>query len=650
MAPFSRVGAPAKPGRFRLHGPRLPESESVQNFTGFDKSEPHPRVHSIFTEHPDNRQIESNFITNASQADTERSTKNRLGNHPKKHCKERYLMSVNIYLRENLAPISKKNISIAPSIEDKKINNAMKAFGYGGSPGNIVALFDNTIFGSGKDGLLFTGEQVIYRATFSDPVQIAYRDLASINHVQNRVEGKQDKIEHSILIVRKDDTRVVIKDLIDCDYVALARVLESVVSGFEDFKEEKQFIPIDEMPESVKVAYLKTIINMAYDNDAVVDDREFAEILLLMTRLSLSTESRFSLRSYMAESEQAIPLQNLMTDMESECPDGQIKSLHISLTKDLINLYFCTGGTSIDQFAFLQKNRDLLKVTDEEIELAVMAIRNDHNMLKDDVTDDQIVSALKLLSAKAAAVGTPLAAVYLSGSVVGMSAAGLTSGLASLGMGGLLGMSSMATGIGVAILIGVGAYTGMRKLTGVNELTRGKRRELMLNEVIKQTQATISLLIQDINYITIRLNQAIQEHGSQGQQIKKLLTLMTQMTGAGQVLTNKADTAQNSATKLRCAQFLDEAKLKTLTKEPTKTDFYGFIRGFYEERTFTLQQDGQQTEVTRLAVKPGSSNHDLERLAKAFEAIGYFSMGDVLMGAAADAASKAKDKLSGLFS
>ncbi len=104
-------------------------------------------------------------------------------------------MSVNIYLRENLAPISKKNISIAPSIEDKKINNAMKAFGYGGSPGNIVALFDNTIFGSGKDGLLFTGEQVIYRATFSDPVQIAYRDLASINHVQ--IASKANKIKLS---------------------------------------------------------------------------------------------------------------------------------------------------------------------------------------------------------------------------------------------------------------------------------------------------------------------------------------------------------------------------------------------------------------------------------------------------------------------
>ena len=195
-------------------------------------------------------------------------------------------------------------------------------------------------------------------------------------------------------------------------------------------------------------------------------------------------------------------------------------------------------------------------------------------MLTQDLSDDQIVSTLKLLSAKAAAVGTPLAAVYLSGSVMGMSAAGLTSGLATLGMGGVLGLSSMTTGIGVAVLIGVGTYAGVRKLTGASELSRAKYRELMLNEVIKQTQSTISLLIQDINYITSRLAQTLQDHGAQSEQIRKLMALMQQMTSAGAVLTGKATQAQGSAAKLRCAQFLDESKLRMLTREPTKAALF----------------------------------------------------------------------------
>lgn len=437
------------------------------------------------------------------------------------------MSNINVYLRDNLSTISGKNILVAPNIDEKKLNNAITAFGYSGSPSNVVALFDNTVFGSGKDGLFFTGEQIIYRPSFSDPISLTYNSLSSAEYVEIITGSQKDKIEPSVTLTKGDGTQVVIKDLTSCNYRKLAEILNTAISEFDEFKEEKQLISIDEMSEPLKVAYVKAVINMAYDNDGVVDDKEFAEILLLMTRLDLSTESRFSLRAYMASTDALDPLDQLISQIDAECPDGQIKSVHISLVKDLINLYFCTGGVSLEDFAFFKKNRSLLKVTEGEVELAVMAIQNDRDMLKDDFTDEQVIAALKVLSAKAAAVGTPLAAVYLSGSVIGMSAAGLTSGLATLGMGGVLGLSSMATGIGVAVLIGVGTYAGVRKLTGANELTRSKRRELMLNEVIKQTQMTISLLIQDINYITSKLNEYILKHGTQDAQIKKLMLLMT---------------------------------------------------------------------------------------------------------------------------
>lgn len=560
-------------------------------------------------------------------------------------------MSINVYLREHLVPTISKRLSTAPGIDEKKLNNAIKAFAYEGNHANVVALLDNTVFGSGKDGLLFTGEQLIYRGAFADPIAIGFDTIASVEHVQTIVGNKQDKIEHSIAVARKDGSRVEIRALLDCDYPALVAVLQGALEGFDEFKEERQLIPIDEMGEAVKLAYLKVIVNAALDDDDIVDEREFAEILLLMTRLDLSPDSRFSLRSYMTGGETLAPLPALLEQLDRECPSGQIRTLHVSLVKDLINLHFCKGGAGINDFEFLRKFRADFQVTDADIDLAVMAIRADREMLTQDMSDDQIVSTLKLLSAKAAAVGTPIAAIYLSGSVVGLSAAGLTSGLATLGMGGFLGLSSMTTGIGVAVLLGVGVYAGVRKLTGANELSRAKYRELMLNEVIKQTQTTISLVIQDINYLTDRLTQTLQNHGAQSEQIRKLMQLMQQMTSAGTVLTGKATSAQGSAAKLRCAQYLDEAKLHMLTREPTKAALFDFIRDFYEARSFTQKDEGgKTTEVIRLAIKPGSSPKRLEELAQAFAAIGYFSVGDVLKGTAADVAGKAKDKLAGLFS
>lgn len=560
-------------------------------------------------------------------------------------------MNINIYLREHLVPTISKRLSTAPGIDEKKLNNAIKAFAYEGSHANVVALLDNTVFGSGKDGLLFTGEKLIYRGAFADPVSISFSDMVSVEHVQLVSGSKQEKIEHSIVIVRRDETRAEIKALLDCDYAALVNVLKGALDSFEEFSEERQLIPLDDMGEPVKVAYLKIIINAAYDDDDLVDEREFAEILLLMTRLDLSPDSRFALRAYMTSGEALAPLPTLLLQLEQACPGGQIKTLHVSLVKDLLNLHLCTGGKDTEDFGFLRKHRERFLATDAEINLAASAIRADVEMLTQDLSDDQIVGVLKILSAKAAAVGTPLAAVYLSGSVMGLSAAGLTSGLAALGMGGILGMSSMTTGIGVAVLIGVGAYAGVRKLTGANELSRAKYRELMLNEVIKQTQTTISLLIQDINYLTERLTKTLQVHGTQSEQIRKLMTLMQQMTSAGAVLTARATHAQGSAAKLRCAQFLDEAKLRILTREPTKMALFDLIHSFYESRSFTLtKDDGTSSEVVRLAIKPGASAKSLEELALAFEAIGYFNVSDVLKGAAVDVASKAKDKLSGLFS
>jgi hypothetical protein len=63
------------------------------------------------------------------------------------------------------------------------------------------------------------------------------------------------------------------------------------------------------------------------------------------------------------------------------------------------------------------------------------------------------------VAAGLASAGVPIAAVAMSGSVFGLSAAGITSGLAALGLG--LGMT---TGIGVVAALGIGSYFGVRYL------------------------------------------------------------------------------------------------------------------------------------------------------------------------------------------
>lgn len=553
------------------------------------------------------------------------------------------MSNVNEYLRGNVKEISQKNVHVAPEIPEKKLNNAITAFKYEGNPRSVVALYDDTLLGSGKDGILFSGEKVIYRASFTEPVHIEFKDIKS---------ARKSKIEsNDVVVVEKvDGANIVIKTTLECNYDKLAEVIQRASTDFDEHAEEVQYVPLEAMSEKLKVAYLKVIIGMTYADDGEMDPKELAEILLLVTRLNFKPESRLEIRSYMTSVDNLIDAGELLAIIDSECPPGQQHNVHVSLTKDLISTHLSTGGKSLADFDFLNKYKSLLSVSQGEIEMAEQAIQADRQLLNDDTDDDLIVASLKALAAKAAAVGTPIAAIYLSGSVVGLSAAGLTSGLAALGFGGMLGLSGMTAGIGVAVLIGVGAYMGVRKLTGADEVARSAKREMMLNQVIRQTQKTISLLIDDINFIISQLNAALASASSQSAQIRKLMQMMTALTGAGAVLSERSDLAQRSVTKIHCARYLDTNKLRLLTQEPTKVEIGQYIASFYEEQEVQEERDGTKTTVKKMCLKKNISTTDLRSLSEAFEAVGYFNASDVIAGTANDLKNKAKEKLSGFFS
>ena len=82
--------------------------------------------------------------------------------------------------------------------------------------------------------------------------------------------------------------------------------------------------------------------------------------------------------------------------------------------------------------------------------------------------------------------GIPIAALYLSGSVIGLSAAGITSGLAALGLG-----FGMVSGIGIAILVGIGIFIGTSQVLDIG----GKQeKEHLMAERERKAQLVIANL------------------------------------------------------------------------------------------------------------------------------------------------------------
>ena len=561
----------------------------------------------------------------------------------------------NQFIKTKLSEINPKRSHLSPEISENIINNSVKSFKFDGDPDNITAIFDSTLTFNGKEGILFTGERLIYKASFSEPICVRYDEINSIETIKTKKENpKQDKKQDKeqditsknlkILLNLETTEPVTINIITGCNMPLLAELIRSLAYEFQEHHESAQHIPLESMPEEVKQYYLKIIINMAFDDDGEVDEKELSEILLLMTRLDLAQETRFSVRSYMAGEKELDEPDELIKNLNDKIPPGTQKEIHISLVKDLISIHLSTSNSPIEEFNFLNENKKHLDVDDDEISVAQEAIENDRKMLKGEINDDQFAKALKDIGARAAGIGMPLAAVYLSGSAVGVSAVGLSSGLATIGMGGILGLSSMASGIGVAVLLGVSTYAGLKKLADKDKNSSSKMRQMMLAEIIKNTQTTISLLMEDINYIVERLNTIKSKSDGQDTKIKKLTSALHQLTNAGHKLNVKNENAERDAAISKCPKILDHSRLTQMTRQPTKQRIGEFITSCYEIVETQPDEGGQN-----FYLKDNLQTRTLKELAEAFESIGYFSISGMASGASKDFKDKAANKLGGFF-
>ena len=264
----------------------------------------------------------------------------------------------------------------------------------------------------------------------------------------------------------------------------------------------KEYIIVEDLPEALKEYYLGVLVWLVNVDDNEIDERELCEIQLLMTQLRCNADVRKAVRSRL-EDPQGPDVEALVKETLTRVPSGQSDTedaLRFSLIKDAIRVRRATSDGAVREQSGICRLAKALGLNDDQIKVIEAACAEDERILGGDVSDSEIRKAAKSMAEQAAAVGVPVAAVYLSGSVTGLSAAGIVSGLAALGLGGVLGLSAMVTGIGVAILVGETVRRSVRWALRGSERNRASRRELMLKEVLRIHQGAIVNLSEDISF------------------------------------------------------------------------------------------------------------------------------------------------------
>lgn len=552
-------------------------------------------------------------------------------------------------IKDNCKDIFDKDGYIAPFDVDnkkiaKKLNNSITSVANNNVlVDDVYAFVDITLFGAADNGFLFTENEFYYYPLGGHSHKIPYKSITSCKYTLERTvdqKGKQHTSELITLIYEGgtltfEQYNIKNKELF-AELIEKLKDLSSLKeSGNNDAITTDQSLSartLNDLPLDIQYCYCKLFMNYFLSESNDLSQQKFECIYALLSNLNFTTEQRFSILSYRSN---IIDSKELCKILFSNM-DGVTKDVILnSLLKDLIYAHLKLKNSSpIENNQVVKVLIEDYSVTNEQINLFRQTYENENKIWDDDCDDSSMEEGLRNVVANAAALGVPLAAIYFTGAV-GFSAAGITSGLATLGLGGLFGMSSMVTGIGAVILIGLGAKKGVEHLTGQKEIEKRRRKELMLLQIAKKCQEDNNRISEDINYISGKLSDLINDNENLSHKLadtknklQELAATLRRYSLANQNISKDRDRASLYAAKQTVPRIIDVERVNSITSLPTTQKYRDVILSAYEQTDEGMKL---RSDIT---------NENVKLLKMALENLGYFSASTALKQTANGAMSK----------
>jgi len=275
-------------------------------------------------------------------------------------------------------------------------------------------------------------------------------------------------------------------------------------------------VDLSALSVDAKLLYCRVLVSLALVDD-LLDPREIANLYLFASTIGLDGEARSELRSEITGAQRDAGIADAAMELSKELHDlldeDQREAVFTLLVRDLVRI------SRADRHAADAERERIVLVAgvvfpesaDKVVRATERLVMTEEDFASGKITTTQLETTTKDIAAKAAAFGAPIGAVSLAGSVSGLGGAGITSGLAALGFGGLLGLSAMVTGIGTVVILGVAVHQGARYLLATNEREREKRREHLIQQVIKNHQQVIAELTDDIAGLAYRMDASLSQ-------------------------------------------------------------------------------------------------------------------------------------------
>ena len=220
--------------------------------------------------------------------------------------------------------------------------------------------------------------------------------------------------------------------------------------------EEQKKHPLEEYSENEQIAYLSILSAVCYV-DKEFGDKEKRQLDVLLAQLMISDVGKAKIYSSVFNLQHEDKLANL--EAIQNLGNTELK---YTLISDLCFFSLVDSGFIDEEYQYILGIGEVLGITQEQVD-AIKSIQENLDKIKDIPSNsERFKQVIKDSASNLAGVGVPIGAIAASGSVFGLSATGITSGLAALGA--LVGGTMLAGAVIVVPAISLGAAYGIKKL------------------------------------------------------------------------------------------------------------------------------------------------------------------------------------------
>jgi len=200
-------------------------------------------------------------------------------------------MSIIELIKNEIKKIGKlnKDVYIAPNIPPRKLKNVIKSFNLKNEWKDIIAIYDNTVFGSADEGFVFTDKKLIFKRTFEKPKIFYYKNLSYVKYEQKTIINKNGnkKIKNYIIFFKKDENYKLEENFVgNFNYSEFELFMNKIINEIEKENKIKSTI-IDKRTELNKL--IKEIEKLRKEKNFIESEKIFIE----KKKLKLSEKEDF---------------------------------------------------------------------------------------------------------------------------------------------------------------------------------------------------------------------------------------------------------------------------------------------------------------------------------------------------------------------